>query len=461
MNNSRFNLLFSLVFLALAACEPLPVARNSTTASAPTTASSFPSEPSQEETDTTTMPFSEVPVVVAFVKDGDIYIWNSSTRQSETVFIAGDVTDVTLSDDGQVIAFLRRTLFEEPELREEFSLWAIQSNGENPRELVSAEILRQRLNPRPIDSTGIAEFDWIPRTHHLVYSGMKYYAPGQDKPGAEDVYLMDIDTLTDVVLAPAGNGIRVSGIPDGAQIVPSPDGRQVALLSGTELSFVNVDGSNLRQAVLTYPLTGSGDVPFVSTGIWTQDMLAFLVNAPVESNPSENLLNFTITSVAVDGSRTEPIAVVMSGNPVSLVFSPDGKYMAFGSVDEQQPGSVITSLADGVGPLAIPHYYHLDYINAHWSPFGDAYVINENSLWRLCPNATQVSQVCGDPVHLDRIVVSIQWMDRTRFLFVTRASETFATDGLFLGTLDGMIVPIATWSQQDFSHSHAAVVLAP
>lgn len=448
---------FLLAVLVAAACTPAgssptspvsPPPPEATIAPAPTTApTQIPASASAGK------------VMVAFVKDGNVHGWDSTTGESTTIFESGDVTDVAVSDDGQVIAFLRLEWFEQPELWEQFSIWAVDPSGEDLRELVSAETLRLRLNAGPTDSTGIAEVGWIPRTHRLVYCGTKYFAPGQSKPAAEDVYVVDADTLSDERIAPAGEGIRVSGIPDGPQLVPSPDGSQVALLSGSELSFVNLDGSNLRQAVLTYPSMGSGDVPFVPTGVWTEDNSAFLINAPIESNDPAGVLNFTITRVPADGSPAEPVATVVSGNPVSLTFSPDGKHAAYRSVDPQRPGPIITPLDGGVGPLAVPHDIHLDYINAHWSPSGDAYVIDQGTLLRLCPDATQGSDVCGDPLHLESIVESIQWLDGTRFLFVTRVPDTFATNGLILGTLDGMTTPIVAWSQEDISHSYAAVLL--
>ncbi len=446
MTELRYFLLGVVLFLVLPACVPVPAVDApappiSDAAPAAIVITAHPQEPAPEEAPNPPSPSIEEPVIVAFVKDGDIHLWDSTTMESETIFTAGDVTAVSMSDDGQVIAFLRLSVFEQPELWEQYALWAVDSTGANPRELVPAETMRKRLNPRPTDSTGIAELDWLPGTHRLVYSGTKYFAPGQDKPAAEDVYLVDTDTLADTLLAPAGNGVRVSGIPDGRQFVPSPDGRQVALLSGSELSFVNVDGSNLRPAVLTYPLTGSGDVPFVPTGVWTRDGRSFLINAPIQNNDLAGVLNFTITRVPVDGSPAEPIATIISGLPVSLTFSPDGQQAAFGSVDQQHPEPIITPLAGEAGLLAIPYDFPLEYLNAHWSPSGDAYVIQGNALWRLCPNATQGSQVCGDPVALgEGSPAGIHWLDSTRFLYLTSGPPV-----LYLTRLDGPTVTIVTW----------------
>jgi hypothetical protein len=50
--------------------------------------------------------------VVAYVKDGDVLVWEETTGQSQTVFDSGDATRVEISDDGQLVAFVRRTLLQ-------------------------------------------------------------------------------------------------------------------------------------------------------------------------------------------------------------------------------------------------------------------------------------------------------------------------------------------------------------
>lgn len=121
--------------------------------------------------------------IVVYVKDGNIHVGDSATGLTRSIVDDGDATEVSVSDDGQVIAFLRHSVFDQPELWEQFSIWAVDPGGTRLRQLLSAETLRQRLQAGPTDSTGIAEFDWISGTHRLVYSGTRYYAPGQSKPG--------------------------------------------------------------------------------------------------------------------------------------------------------------------------------------------------------------------------------------------------------------------------------------
>ncbi len=48
-------------------------------------------------------------IMVAYVKDGNIQVWDEATGQTRTIFDAGDAIGVSVSDDGQVLAFLRRS----------------------------------------------------------------------------------------------------------------------------------------------------------------------------------------------------------------------------------------------------------------------------------------------------------------------------------------------------------------
>src|SRR5574340_1211961 len=179
------------------------------------------------------------PIMVAYVQDGNIQLWDQQSQQSKTVFASGDVTLVTMSDDGQVIAFTRRTRIEQPELMEQFSLWAADRDGSNPRQLLAPEALRERLNPAENDSTGFAQIEWIPGSHRLVYSLVKYYLPGQGSAYSTDLYIVDADGGLDGVLA--ANVLPADGM-DVLKVIPSPDGARLALLTMHSLSFISTDG---------------------------------------------------------------------------------------------------------------------------------------------------------------------------------------------------------------------------
>jgi len=166
MNRKAFQLIinFMLVLIVttplLVGCQAtttvtptgaLPTITANTTGTLPPTiapAVPLPTSPIQPTGDTPLAQPAGQPAFVVFVKDGDIQAWDQATGQTETVYSSGDVVAVTISDDGQVVAFSRRSSVKRSELDwyEQSALWAVARDGSNPRELVSAEALRELLN---------------------------------------------------------------------------------------------------------------------------------------------------------------------------------------------------------------------------------------------------------------------------------------------------------------------------
>jgi len=393
---------------------------------------------------------------VVFVKDGDIQVWDEASGESQTIFDSGDVIRVELSDDGEVVAFLRRSIIGDldSEWHEQSALWAVGRNGENPRELVSAEDLRELLHAAETDSTNIPQLEWIPRTHRLLFSRWTYFvqAEGESHATPGGLYLVDADTLAQTVLLPADNNVR---------FVPSPDGLQIALMSLDGLGFINVDGSNLRQDLLTYPPAGLTG-PIFPTGVWTRDSQAFLITGSLEWDPIAGL-NFAIWLVSVDGSSPESLAAIRQSDPSSVTFSPDGQLMAFVQYTDQQPpeiaGWFTTPLTAGPGPLAIPHEIEVGPASLHWSPAGDAFT---GTLMTLCPGPTRDSEVCDSAISFWGSVAAIRWMDGTRFLLLTRdPSVLFLVTLDVSGRFDATTVPIVAWPLEEWvgPQSFAAVEL--
>jgi len=421
-----------LAVLVLSACTP---------------SSTLPAAPSAALAPTTspTLPPSATPVavqtaVVVFVKDGDLLAWDEATGQTETLFAAADAISVTMSDDGQVVVFLRRSVVQraENEWYEQSALWAVDRNGENARPLVSEEELRRLLNASEIDSTNIPQMAWIPGTHRLLYSGWTYLvqAEGESHAVPEGLYQVDTDTVANAVLVPDGSNLR---------FLPSPDGEQIALMSLTGLSFVNPDGSNRREDVLTYSQVGMA-APLFPTGVWTEDSRAFLITGSLEADPTVGF-GFSIWRVPVDGSPPNPLADLRQSHPGSVTFSPDGRSAAAIRYTDQVPpeiaGWFITPLPEGVGPLAIPQEIEVGHASLHWSPAGDAFT---GTLMTLCPDASQDSDVCDSPISFWGSTAAIRWMDGTRFLLLTRNPSVLFLGRLDVaGGLDASTMPIVTW----------------
>jgi hypothetical protein len=403
----------------------------------------------------TANPSAESPagsLVVAFVKDGDIHLWEEATGQSRTVAKSGDVDRVTMSDDGQVIAFTRRAWAgSELEGYEQFALWAANSDGTNPREVIPTEFLRQHLNLTERDSSNFYQLGWIPQTHQVIFSITKYIAQAEGMSHAipHGAYIVNLDSGSVTVLAEATENLRLA---------PSPDGTQFALLSPMNLSFINSDGSNRRTDVLTYPEAGLTG-PLFPTGVWTEDSRAFILTGSFEKDPNRDI-SFAFWRVPVDGSPAEALSAVMKSHPDSVTFSPEGRSASHFKTTDTQPSEIagwyITPFSVEVGPLAIPYYgKEAFYANLHWSPAGQAYAIKDHDLSPLCPDAAQDTQICGEPVHLgidSSMITTLQWVDGDRFLVAGNEPNM-----LVLGKLDGTFVPVATWGDYELM-SWSAVI---
>ena len=387
--------------------------------------------------------------MVAFVKDGNIQVWDEATGQTRTIFDGGDAIGVSASDDGQVLAFLRRSavqLAEDPgsNWREQSSLWAIDRDGNNLRELVSADALRSLLDAAETESTNIPQMEWIPGTHRLLYSAWRYIvqAEGESHAVPQGLFVVDADSLSGSVLMPAGSNLR---------FVPSPDGQQIALMSPTGLSFINTDGSDLRSEALSFPEAGSTG-PLLPTGHWTQDSGAFVIVGSFELDPEFNI-SFTLWKVPVDGSPPEALATIDRSDPRSVTFSPDGRQAAFAHYTDQEPSELagwsILSLPSGVGPLAVPPQLDLSFAGVHWSPEAQAF---NATMRELCPGATSDSEVCDSKLSFNGSPAAIRWLDTSHFLLLTREPSV-----LFLVTLDASGVfdatslPIVAWPLEDLS----------
>ena len=396
--------------------------------SAPTLAANFTPVPAP-----TMRPSGNAGVEVVYVDEGELKVWNEGSNRSRTIYSEGGVDIVMASDDGQLVAFTRSWV--DFNGCNQLALWVVGIYGENPRELVSPVELRQQYGfgdnwEFPSCANTFLNFfqaEWLPHTRQLLYS----LYPGDSHTYPSGVYRVDIDSGNVATLLPAGNSVR---------FVPSPDGRRVALMATTALSFINADGSDWRHDVLTYPETGV-PTPYFPNGVWTQDARSFLLVGPIESE-SRFVLDYSIWRVPVDGSAAQPLATITDSRADYVTFSPDGSRAAFpAAMSTHEPLWSITPLPTVVGPLAASYSLETLYANLQWSPAGTAYAFSDTppgGLDPLCPDATQASEVCGNQIYLGEEGISaIRWIDGVRFVFLTASTQT-----LSMGRVDGTVLPI-------------------
>jgi WD40 repeat protein len=366
--------------------------------------------------------------VVVFAKDGDIIVWDETTGESQVIIDSGDMIQVTLSDDGQLVAFVRRIPSEAGgSQQQESAVWVVERSGDDPRELVSTDELRARLGASLTDNTSILCLEWIPNTHRLLYSGSispPFEGARCFQAGTKVLYLVDVETLAGAELA----------VPEASEVSfsPSPDGEHIAVGTQGGLYFVNVDDSLSGEVVFTPSGGGmSGCGPFTLRA-WTQDSGAVLVRGSLV-NEGNFTTRFTIWRVPVDGTLAEPLITFREDRDQ---LAPDGSVVSFER--STSPGGVysrfVVPLPEGLGPLAvIPDPFDLS-----WSPGGSAYNLGWEAMSPLSTYSAQAIEVCEPAIAFGEPVGSLEWLDRNRFLYVTVVPRR-----LIFASLDGSATLIA------------------
>ena len=355
-------------------------------------------------------------ISVVYASNGEIKLWDETSNQSQTLFSSGDVISLWVSDDSQRIAFIRCSEIRQSHTDiyasvQQSELWVIDRNGENPRQLMTAERLRTFLETSEKESSGFYQVEWIPHTHDLLFSGINYFAQMWTQiPDPDDQFYKRIPQGVFRVETDTGSITTLST--RSLLFSASPDGREIALMSTSGLSFINTNGSNYRPDLLTFPFSRWAKAYKIrpSYGVWTKDNRAFLMSSVNFHEPET-----VVTLVYTDGSSVETLArLPYSGNPV--IYSPDGKYAA---VRDRYRAWHITTLDFEVGPLAIPFATKTEYETLLWAPSGDAYMLTGGELSRLCPDGILSFQRCEFMTKLNGLVVDFIWVDSSTFLYQT------------------------------------------
>lgn len=334
-----------------------------------------------------------------------VWVWTEGETPVQVSSQAG-VTKVALSDDGQVIAYVRA---EEPGFRG-FELWTVNADGSNEQLLVSTGEFRALLTePQGVD-VGPLQIQWLPGTHTLAYNtSTRFNAPGSVVNG--DLRLVDVDTLDKSVLLEPGTGGRFHY---------SPDGTQIALVTPTSISLVDADGGNLREDVLTLPEIGMGESLFYARPVWSPDSSRLLVTIPPEDLSaalSEGVFEeTTIWEIPVDGSAARELGRV-EAEPVSgPSLSPNLSRMAFLRHLDFEDDELHVANPDGSGDSVYDTAGRLVFLG--WAPDSQRFVYLSGETTLKVGRVGEEAVTLGDAPIIPPF--AIQWVDDDRFLYVTR-----------------------------------------
>lgn len=420
----HLQLLSFIIILLLGSCLPAgtpPQAQNTLETIVAATLTAFagespatetPEVPAPVETITPDVPTFTPPraLQVAYVKNGNVYIWTEG-ESSVGLTSTQDAMDVSISDDGQVIAYIRR------DTNDDFAyeLWAVNTSGPtNVRLLVSKAEFEdlKATSPYP-DARGLGPdfFKFRPRTHQLAYSTVPIFEGPGYAPG-EDLRLVDTDTLEKITIFDFGQG---------GLFYFSPDGAQVALSNPDHISLANADGSNLQPNVLTFPLVGTySEYQYHPRPHWSADSSFLRVAIPPEETLAQPTPPTMLWHIPTDGSPATQLGSIPA-IPFAwpdTAFSPNldkvGYATSIGEAEQNQRELHIAN-ADGSGDVVFATGVGVEFWQ--WTADGTRFVYAING---GVEQGVYLGQRSGELTLIASIPSSInqmRWVDSSRFLY--------------------------------------------
>ena len=400
-NQNALETIVALTLTAVAGEAPAPPPKTDT-----------PDAPAPVETETPDIPTFTPPraLQVAYIKNGNIYIWTEG-ESSVGLTSTGDAVDVSISDDGQVIAYTRRN----PTNDFDYELWAVNTSGPtNARQLVSHDEFEALKTGSPFpDARSLRPdlFKFRPGTHQLAYNTFAMFEGPVDASG-EDLRLVNTDTMEKSIIFDFNAGGR---------FYFSPDGTQVALSTPDHISLANADGGNLRANVLTFPMVITySEYRYHPRPYWLSDSSYLRVTIPPEDPIVQPTPPTALWHVPADGSPATQL-----GNIPAIpfawpdtAFSPNLDRVGYAKSvgePEQNRRELHIANADGSGDFVVAIGEGVEFWQ--WTPDGTRfmYAINGGAeegayLGQLSGGSTLIASI---PSTLNQI----RWVDASRFLY--------------------------------------------
>lgn len=429
----------------LAGCAQLPTSESdqdslatavaATLAAAPQgePASGSPTEDVEDKGAPTAMPTAEpAPVLsmqqylLAYTNDGDLWtlLPDGSTQRLTD---SGDVVDVLLSGDRQLIVYVRQTY--QPDL---FEVRAVKADGANDKLLLSQVTLDALY---PLDGALhylTSQIEFIPGTHTLLFNTRATF----DGPGLvknDDLYRLDVDTgeITQILTRQRGGDFSVS-----------PDGSKLALSKPDSISMAAIDGSNLRPDLITFqPIITYSEYQYYPIVVWSPDSSVLGVFIPSE-DPLAGDPTGTVWIVPADAAPRsfQPIAgqAFFPQSNASLL-SPDMQTVAFLREDDQGQTRLFLSNLDGSNSRV---YDQGDIQWIGWNPDGTRFAFRKD----------QTSLLFGHPQDSPQLLAegrTLRWLTADLFMVQSGSRGDWS---LTIGHLDGRTEMLVQPSGESFAY---------
>lgn len=340
-------------------------------------------------------------VMVAYAKDGVVYLWSPGT--SRPLSSPGSaVYTVLLSDDGRRVAYTRQV----DDLRQE--IWVVPTDG------MDGTLVMSSADFAAIDPEALAvlpnQIGWVPGSHILAFNTHQVF----DGPGIspyDDLHLIDADSFERRTPFLAG---------EGGDFYFSPDGAQVAFSTPTRVDLVNLDGSNRRSAALSFEMVLTfSEYMLYPLLVWAADSSSVWAAIPPHDAMAVPAQPTAVWSIPADGS---PAVKSSEFNVAPLLgfelpISPDTQRVAYlaeiGAAPDTQLELHLRSL-DGSTDEPAQAAPFMDFLS--WSPDGRHYAVNVGNEQALYLGAVDGSfaPAPGAPLGVN----SLEWLDGKQYVYV-------------------------------------------
>ena len=291
--------------------QPLP----ETETVPPTTEDIEGAPPTQTPATEAGEPTSHGSLQVVYINNGNLFLWGEETGTSQ-LLATGNVIEARLSDDAQLIAFIRQV--------DEFhsEIWAINTDGTGERRLVSVSDVESMLLDLSPDASGVApqQVTWIPGTHILAFNTRQSFMVG---------FLLNDDLRT--VNTDTGEAQTILSSGQGGMFTYSPDGSRIAITTPGKLFLVDADGAHRSPDLLSFTeVITSSEYRYYPEPVWTSDSSALLIAIPPHDPLAARDQLTYLWRIPADGGQ----AVQIGGVPATffgggVFFSPDRNQLIY------------------------------------------------------------------------------------------------------------------------------------
>jgi hypothetical protein len=359
-------------------------------------------------------------LTIAYTNGGNVW-FIEGTNPPIQLTSGGNADDVSISDDGQRVAF---TTYDN--MTGNTELRVVHSDGTGETVLLSQAQLDALYPLGDALHNLLHRRAFMPCTHNLLFNTRATFE-GPGLATHDNVLLIDVDSATLTTLLNPG---------DGGDFTVSPDHAQIAISRPDSISLVNADGTNLRPDLLTItPVITYSEYMWSPYLRWAPGSAAVGLAMPSE-DPFAPGISGTIWRIPADGSPPVALATIAGEffftQTRYTAISPDFAKVAF-ERDTATPNIMELYIAnvDGTGETL----YDTGNISWwNWNPD------STNFVYRTDTGDLRLGRLGAGPMTLGN-GTNLRWVNTTRYLYLTGSYGSWT---LKLGTLGGADTTLAS-----------------